>query len=250
MRRVCLILILAVATTAIAPAKNTVGQSVAQNSDKPKAGSDQKKEQFAAPPTKWDSRVNDVFFPDARAVLVGPRPPALTASVTGTAQKIAGASPSSNSAGGMDTGTATWSKLISADTLQDEVKSLAPLLADDVKTQQGFLGGGYKKSRRTLSLLAAAFAIVNEYDGDVRWKNQAARARFVRSIRQELQSQYGANLPRCQTAERRFGCASSRRSAGSIQSRGHHGLGKGGGFIAVDEPFRDGAARPHCAVDC
>src|SRR5262249_44984187 len=84
---------------------------------------------------------------------------------------------------GKDSGATTWPKLISADTLQDEIKSLAPLLADDVKTQQGFLGGAYKKSRRTLSLLAAAFAIVNEYDDDVRWKNQAAGARdlFARS---------------------------------------------------------------------
>ncbi|HEY2760104.1 MAG TPA: cytochrome c, partial [Pirellulales bacterium] len=91
---------------------------------------------------------------------------------------------SGNSArGAADAGAAFWSKLISADTLQDEIKSLGPLLADDVKTQQGFLGGAYKKSRRTLSLLAAAFAIINDYDGDAKWKNQAALARdlFARS---------------------------------------------------------------------
>jgi hypothetical protein len=56
-------------------------------------------------------------------------------------------------------------------------------LADDVKTQQGFLGGAYKKSRRTLSLLAAAFAIISQYDAEVKWKDQAPAARdlFARS---------------------------------------------------------------------
>jgi hypothetical protein len=186
MRQVCWVLILAMATFAVATTQNAVGQNTSpQNPDKPKTDSDSQKEQFAAPPTKWDSRVNEVFFPDARAVLVGPRPAALTAAITGGAkpgdhsQQLAGGSASANSPGGKDTGPATWSKLISADALQDEIKSLAPQLADDVKTQQAFLGGAYKSSRQTLSLLAAAFAIVNEYDGDVRWKNQAAAARDV-----------------------------------------------------------------------
>ncbi len=61
--------------------------------------------------------------------------------------------------------------------MQDEIKSQNPALAETVKTQQTFLGGANKKARQSLSLLAAAFAIVNEYDGDVRWKNQAAAAR-------------------------------------------------------------------------
>jgi len=67
--------------------------------------------------------------------------------------------------------------LISAETLQDEVKSLQPLLTADVKTKQVFLGGAYKNARRSFSVLAAAFAIIEEFDKDVRWKSQAAAVR-------------------------------------------------------------------------
>jgi hypothetical protein len=127
----------------------------------------------APPPTKWDSRVTDVFFPDARKVLVGPRPTyaASGAKADGASKEAASASQKGTS------GTFAWSKLISADELQNEVKSLSTSLADAVKTQQGFLGGGSKKARQSLSQLAAAFAILNEYDGEIRWKDQAAVAR-------------------------------------------------------------------------
>jgi hypothetical protein len=115
--------------------------------------------------------VTDVFFPDARKVLVGPRP----AYTSGTKSDAAGKEASGSQP---TTGqTFAWSKLVSADELQNEVKSLFTVLADAVKTQQGFLGGGSKKARQSLSQLAAAFAILNEYDGEVRWKNQAATAR-------------------------------------------------------------------------
>ncbi len=122
------------------------------------------------PPEKWDARVTDTFFPDARETLVGPRPD----------WKRTAASKSGD-AGGDGTSTAAgafaWSKIISADTLQDEVKSQGPALAEEVKTPQVFVGGANKKARQTLSLLAATFAIINEYDGDVKWKKQAAGAR-------------------------------------------------------------------------
>jgi len=125
----------------------------------------------AAPPTKWDTRVTDVFFPDARKVLVGPRPAYTNAAKPdATGKEATGAQPATGQ-------TFAWSKLISADELQNEIKSLSTSLADSVKTQQGFLGGGSKKARQSLSQLAAAFAIVNEYDADIRWKSQAAAAR-------------------------------------------------------------------------
>jgi hypothetical protein len=110
----------------------------------------------------------DVFFADPQTVLVGPRPAYKTTVVAASA---AGGAKEKSASGG------AWSKLISTDTLQDEIKALQPQLADDVKTLQAFLGGGNKKARQDLSQLAAEFAIVGEYDGDVRWKNQAPAAR-------------------------------------------------------------------------
>ena len=123
----------------------------------------------APAPTSWEKRVTDVFFTDPKAVLVGPRPEYKT--TVASAANTAGSAAEKSASGG------AWSKLISADTLQDEIKSLQPQLADDVKTLQGFLGGGNKKARQDLSQLAAEFAIAGEYDGDVRWKNQSPAAR-------------------------------------------------------------------------
>lgn len=149
------------------------GQNPGRASEKPKANAN-----VAPPPAKWDDRVLDVFFPDARQALVGARPD-YTAAAGGTLQPSAGdAAAAAGGAGESNaSGSYAWSKLISAETLQDEIKSLGLLLADDVKTRQGFLGGGARKARQALSQLAAVFAIVNEYDGEVKWKSQAAAAR-------------------------------------------------------------------------
>ncbi len=150
----------------------------------PPPTTDSKPPALIPPPTTWDKRVTDAFPEDPAKLLKGPRPQWLTDAALGKfkpgakGNAVAGGGPGDNSAGGVKSGgTLPWSKIISADTLQDEIKSLQPLLADDVKTQPSFLGGDYKKSRKTLSLLAVAFAIINEYDGDVRWKNQAPIAR-------------------------------------------------------------------------
>lgn len=140
------------------------------------------KEKRAAPPVKWDQNVTDVFFPDARTALNGPRPNYGTGNATGS---TAGASSTASDHSEGPGATAAdspgssfgWSKLISPETLQDEIKSMQPLLAADVKTKQVFLGGSYKNARRSFSVLAASFAIIEEFDKDIRWKNQAAAAR-------------------------------------------------------------------------
>ena len=74
-------------------------------------------------------------------------------------------------------GDFAWSKLISADSLVDEIKSYQNSVKDDVKSPSDFKGEGFKKARRDFSFLAVAFAVVAEYDGDIRWKNQALAAR-------------------------------------------------------------------------
>src|SRR5437016_1775673 len=48
--------------------------SLAHADDQEKTANAAAKSKGAAPPAAWDSRVTDVFFPDARAKLVGPRP--------------------------------------------------------------------------------------------------------------------------------------------------------------------------------
>jgi hypothetical protein len=143
------------------------------------AESNGKNEKRAAPPTKWDQRVSKEFFPDAYKELKGTRPDyaASGKGIAATPPTGGNEATSVPKAGDSDSGTFAWSKLISPDTLQDEIKSLQPLLSADVKTKQVFLGGSYKNARRSFSVLSMSFAIISEFDKDVRWKSQAAAAR-------------------------------------------------------------------------
>jgi hypothetical protein len=52
-------------------------------------------------------------------------------------------------------------------------------LAAVVKTPSQFKGNGARNARRYFATLATVFAIIDKYDADVRWKNQAAAARHL-----------------------------------------------------------------------
>jgi len=120
-----------------------------------------------ARPPKWSADVLDVFYPDARQKLVGARPDYQKvqgiAADAGTREKT-----SVDHAAG-----AGWSKLISAETIESEIKRIAPELTKLTATPSAFKGGGYKDCRRHFSVLAALFAVDAEYDGEVRWQDAA-----------------------------------------------------------------------------
>lgn len=70
-----------------------------------------------------------------------------------------------------------WDKLISPVSLEDEIKRLK-LHYDSVVDQPGpFKSGGYEEARLDLMMLSSLFAIISEYDGDVRFKEDAPAAR-------------------------------------------------------------------------
>lgn len=126
-----------------------------------------------AQPPKFSA--DRTFFGDAfQEGLVGERP----ANLGQAPAMAAGSSPAAGSAspagGG---GTGTWASLISSGTIEDEIKATKLLVDQGVTTPSDFAGKGYKLARREFSILAMLFAIINEYDGDVRWKNDAAIAR-------------------------------------------------------------------------
>ncbi|HKD37544.1 MAG TPA: hypothetical protein VKB78_12115 [Pirellulales bacterium] len=129
-------------------------------------------------PPKWDQRTLDKFFSDARSTLEGERPnfnnAASSPSKTNSPDKSTGPSAPDNTAAA---GDFAWSKIVSPESLQDEIKSYQNLVKDDVKNPSAFKGEGFKRARRNFSMLAVAFAVIAEYDGDVRWKNQALVAR-------------------------------------------------------------------------
>ena len=74
---------------------------------------------------------------------------------------------------------AHWSNLISPTTLEDEVKAQVQPVTAAVQTPTGFKGGGYKTARDNFSLLAVLFAVIGQYDGEVRWQKDAANMRTL-----------------------------------------------------------------------
>ncbi len=69
-----------------------------------------------------------------------------------------------------------WSTLISSQAIEDEVKKTHLELDTLITTSQKFKTDS-GKVRESFSLLATLFAIIAEYDDNVRWKAEAASAR-------------------------------------------------------------------------
>lgn len=136
-------------------------------------------------PPKWDKHVVDSFFGNPRGTLEGDRPNFGDRSSGPAAGTVAGTPADGNpAAGGAATnpdaaagGPKTWSKLISADALQDEIKSYQNPVHDDVKSASEFKATGFKRARDDFSMLAVTLGVIAQYDGDARWKDQAAAAR-------------------------------------------------------------------------
>lgn len=148
-----------------------------------RAGADGSGKKYALPP-KWDKRTMETFFSDAKSALDGERPnfgdaKSIAKSPTpGAGPSDSGSSGAAPSGGGDAAGGAlAWSKIISPESLQDEIKSYQNTVKDDVKNPSEFKAGGSKRSRRNFSALAVEFGVIADYDGEVRWKNQALTAR-------------------------------------------------------------------------
>ena len=117
------------------------------------------------------------FFDDVFAEgVIGERP-----NLSHVAKSSGGGAPmGSGTTGDAPTGGVfAWSKLISASTLEDEVKHSKLILDQEVGTPSQFAGSGYKAARKEMSVLAMMFGIIGEYDGDVRWKKDGPAARDV-----------------------------------------------------------------------
>lgn len=124
---------------------------------------------------EFDARTSRVFFPDVFSKLVGSRPNDLSASAppAATAAIPQPGGDESPAAGG----NGEWDALISATTLEDEVKKLKIAVDRDVTTPSDFAGRGYKECRVHFTTLAAMFGVIHQYKDDVRWKKSARSAR-------------------------------------------------------------------------
>ena len=133
--------------------------------------------QRALPPQRWNEDLKSAFPEDAAKELKGTRPNfaagAPAAGATNVAASTGGNSTPMPAAGG----ATAWSKIIEPDYVLAEIKSYQQSVAEDVKSISEFKGGGYKRSRISYSMLGLMFAIIAEYDGDVRFKKDALGAR-------------------------------------------------------------------------
>ena len=135
-----------------------------------------------APPPKFDAAaIGDLFFKDARQQLIGSPPVAgaavATPTVPGAAMPTAGSPSAAPAAGGSTDGNA-WSALVSAETLESEVKAQPTEIDKAMKSTNQ-----QKSARMVMSYLAALYGVIFKYDGEVRWKDdgQALRDSFAKA---------------------------------------------------------------------
>lgn len=134
-------------------------------------------EKRARPPSFDNARLDSVFYSDLSSAVQPTRPSAPELRGAAIAKATAAANSADKPAGQDDESGQGWEKLISAVSLEDEIKS-TKLRFDAVITSPGpFKSGGYQDARNDLSMLATLFAVIAEYDGEVRWKDESAAAR-------------------------------------------------------------------------
>lgn len=151
-KRCCLLFILLVAISA----------SVNGQTDKKSPSRAVKR---VARPTFQNDAWKGVFFEDVfQNALIGKRPavPAANARRSSDASKD-------------DSAGKTWSRLIAAATLEDEVKSLQQDISRDLTTVSRFRSD-HAKIQKSFEQLSLMFAVIREYDSKVRWKADAAVA--------------------------------------------------------------------------
>jgi hypothetical protein len=127
-----------------------------------------------AKPPVWSQDVLDEFFVDARKQLVGERPAKRSEAMATNPPSGQGSGVANDAETG---GAAPWSQVISGDALAAEVKRIAATLREPLANPAKFKSGGYKDCRSAFNELAVLFAVIAEYDGDVRWKDDAPALR-------------------------------------------------------------------------
>jgi hypothetical protein len=131
-----------------------------------------------AKPPKFDpAKVSEYFFEDAFAKVIGERPAANATAVAPTNGSVAASPTVTSGTTSPAASSGGWSQLISSTTIEDEIKAIKREVDKNITTPSDFAGRGHKTIRREFSILAMLFAIIAEYEGDVRFKKDAPAAR-------------------------------------------------------------------------
>ena len=130
-----------------------------------------------APAPKTDpEKMKSIFFTDINDAFRGEAPTLSSVRATNTVAASA-STPNAAAVEASASGNELWSSVISPQSLEDEIKRIKLHFDSVVTTPGAFNSGGYLEARLDLTVLAALFAIINQYPGEVRWKDQAGAAR-------------------------------------------------------------------------
>lgn len=132
-------------------------------------------EKRARPPSFGSDSFRGVFFEDISAAIAKPRPSVME--LRGIKPQVPGNPSSSGDEGSDAGGGGTWSKLAAAESIEGEIKRLKLIYDTQVAQPGPFKSGGYQDARLSLSVMATMFAIVVQYDKDIRFKKDAEAAR-------------------------------------------------------------------------
>jgi protein-arginine kinase activator protein McsA len=167
LNRTTLLALLLVATTALSGVVAAAFVQSPKQERKTKKVSRVKRPSFTE--KDWDGIYFEDLFKDG---LVGERP---EKAKPGQAQTMVaqGTIDKENS----ESNGVSWSSYISGSVIEDEVKAQQALLTKHVTTPVKFKSE-YGKVHQTFSILSMMFAVIREYDGDVRWKKFAPEAQI------------------------------------------------------------------------
>lgn len=145
-------------------------------------------------PGPWEARVLEIFFEDALAEVQtsvddasaegvddrGDRDPAdIVAETIGAMPTFSRDDEGSNETGTVADHAATetgWADLVSGETLEEEIKELSVAVGQGTRSN-GAVRRGRLEVIRWYGELAVLFGVIAEYEGDVRWAEDAAAMR-------------------------------------------------------------------------
>lgn len=122
----------------------------------------------AEPPDRWDPATENLFRGDPFQAVRGFRPKKNGTGATARASVV----PERNARGLLP-----WSKLISEETVTDEIKNLQPEVAQNVRRPGTFKAGGNREVEKQFAVIAVMFGIIAEYGEPIRWQTVASDAR-------------------------------------------------------------------------
>lgn len=157
--------------------KETPSEQRESPREEPSSQKPQRKVRRAPRPAMDASATDNPFFDDVFTDALAGERPAIDATGNATSpSSLAGAGESAVGGDGDD--GAAWSNLVSAAILEDEIKR-QQIRLNALITNPGQFKTRNSEIRESFQILAMCFAVVSQYDGTVRWQDEAVAATRV-----------------------------------------------------------------------